>query len=113
MNKQIIFFSTLLSIAIFSCGGGKETSQTSTNYDMVPKDSITSPTDGGYGFENVAKSMGFETYEFTDEDYKFYGSPDAKKGGHLKFTLGRFPATFRALGQYHNCLLYTSDAADE
>ena len=86
MNKQIIFFFTLLSIAIFSCGGGKETSQTSINYDMVPKDSITSPTDGGYGFENVAKSMGFETYEFTDEDYKFYGSPDAKKGGHLKFT---------------------------
>ena len=102
MNKQLIFIFTLVSIVIFSCGGGKDTSKTSINYDLVPIDTLTSPADGGYGFEEVAESMGFETYKFTDEDYKFYGSPDAKKGGHLKFTLSRFPATFRALGQYYN-----------
>ena len=102
MNKQLIFIFTLVSIVIFSCGGGKDTSQTLINYDMVPKDTLTSPADGGYGFEDVAESMGFETYVFKEEDYKFYGSPDAKKGGHLKFTMPRFPATFRALGQYYN-----------
>ena len=102
MNKQLIYIFALLSIVLFSCGGGKDTSQALVSYDMVPKDTLTSPADGGYGFEEVAESMGFETYKFTDEDYKYYGSPDAKKGGHLKFTLSRFPATFRALGQYYN-----------
>ena len=54
MNKQLIFIFTLVSIVIFSCGGGKDTSQTLINYDMVPKDTLTSPADGGYGFEEVA-----------------------------------------------------------
>ena len=102
MNKQIIFIFTLINFVIFSCGGGKEDPQSVIKYEMVPKDTLTSPTDGGYGFEDIAESLGFETYEFTEEDYKFYGSPDAKKGGHLKFTMLRFPATFRALGQYYN-----------
>ena len=102
MNKQIIFIFTLINFVIFSCGGGKEDPQSVIKYEMVPKDTLTSANDGGYGFEDIAESLGFETYEFTEEDYKFYGSPDAKKGGHLKFTMLRFPATFRALGQYYN-----------
>ena len=98
------FTIILFTLIIFSCGGGSNSSSSSTNtsYTIVEKDSVTTAIDGGYGFEDVAKEMGFKTYTFTEEDYIFYGSPEAKKGGHLKFTLGRFPATFRALGQYYN-----------
>ena len=41
---------------------------------------MTKPEDGGYGFENIAESMGFETYTFTEQDYKYFGHPDAEKG---------------------------------
>jgi len=68
----------------------------------VPKDTVTKPEDGGYGFENIAASMDYETYVFTEEDYQYFGDPDAKKGGNLKFTSSRFPATMRVLGQHYN-----------
>ena len=99
-----ILIISLLILSIFSCGGGNESSSSNDKkaYKIVEKDTLTAAKDGGYGFERIADSMGFETYQFTEKDYRFYGSPEAKKGGHLKFTLGRFPATFRALGQYYN-----------
>ncbi|MDP6170195.1 MAG: ABC transporter substrate-binding protein, partial [Candidatus Marinimicrobia bacterium] len=94
----------LLAIIFFSCGGGSDSSSSisKTDYELVPKDTVTKPEDGGYGFENIAASMDYETYVFTDEDYQYFGDPDAKKGGNLKFTSSRFPATMRVLGQHYN-----------
>ncbi len=94
----------LLAIIFFSCGGGSDSSSSisETDYELVPKDTVTKPEDGGYGFENIAASMDYETYVFTEEDYQYFGDPDAKKGGNLKFTSSRFPATMRVLGQHYN-----------
>jgi|TARA_B100000959_G_scaffold169037_1_gene177044 microcin C transport system substrate-binding protein len=94
----------LLAIIFFSCGGGSDSSSSisKTDYELVPKDTVTKPEDGGYGFENIAASMDYETYVFTEEDYQYFGDPDAKKGGNLKFTSSRFPATMRVLGQHYN-----------
>ena len=94
----------LLAIIFFSCGGGSDNSSSisETDYELVPKDTVTKPEDGGYGFENIAASMDYETYVFTEEDYQYFGDPDAKKGGNLKFTSSRFPATMRVLGQHYN-----------
>lgn len=102
MNILKILTPIFLMFFILSCGGTKDTTQTEVKYDLIPKDTLTKAEEGGYGFEDVAESMGFETYTYTEEDYKFLGDTKAKKGGHLKFTLSRFPATFRALGQYYN-----------
>jgi len=94
----------LLAIIFFSCGGGSDSSSSisKTDYELVPKDTVTKPEEGGYGFENIAASMDYETYVFTEEDYQYFGDPDAKKGGNLKFTSSRFPATMRVLGQHYN-----------
>ena len=101
MKKISILVITLF---LMNCGSenNKSSSSPKGSYQLVPKDISTPPDQGGYGFEKIAKGMGFVTYEYSEEDYQYYGSDSAKKGGHLKFTLGRFPATFRALGQYHN-----------
>ena len=94
----------LLTLVLFGCGGGNNSSSSSTNvkFDLIPKDTTTTAEEGGYGFDQIAQSMGFETYTFKDSDYEYYGSPEAKKGGNLKFTSSRFPATFRVLGQHYN-----------
>ena len=99
LKTCLFIFSTLL---FFSCGGSKDSSQSNIKYEIIPKDTLTKPEDGGYGFEDVAESMGFETYVFTEDDYKYFGDPRAKKGGNLKFTGSRFPATMRVLGQHYN-----------
>ena len=95
LKTCLFIFSTLL---FFSCGGSKDSSQSNIKYEITPKDTLTKPEDGGYGFEDVAESMGFETYVFTEDDYKYFGDSRAKKGGNLKFTGSRFPATMRVLG---------------
>ena len=94
----------IIVMILMGCGGGNDKSNTMSvaKYELDPKDTQTKPEDGGYGFENIAESMGFDTYTFTEEDYKYFGHPDAKKGGNLKFTASRFPATFRVLGQHYN-----------
>ena len=102
MNRLKVLSPIIMMFFILSCGGTKDITQAEVKYDLIPKDTLTKAEEGGYGFEDVAESMGFETYTYTEEDYKFLGDVNAKKGGHLKFTLSRFPATFRALGQYYN-----------
>ena len=97
-------FITICILVFIGCGGDGEKQNTSNKIKKVisGKDLTTKPEDGGYGFEEISTSLGFETYQFTENDYKYFGDPAAKKGGNLKFTLSRFPATFRVIGQHHN-----------
>jgi len=102
MKTLKTFTFIFVTILLFSCGGSKDSAQSNVKYEIVPKDTLTKPEQGGYGFEDVAENMGFETYVFTEDDYKYFGDPEAKKGGNLKFTGPRFPATMRVLGQHYN-----------
>ena len=61
-----------------------------------------SPKDGGPGFEKIAKNLGYVTYEFSDDELKFFGDPRAVKGGTLRHITSRFPATLRTEGQGAN-----------
>tara|TARA_X000001036_G_scaffold414283_1_gene429330 strand:- start:6232 stop:8130 length:1899 start_codon:yes stop_codon:yes gene_type:complete len=101
MKKYILTIALLL---IFSCGGdpNKNTKSVNNKISNVEKDLITSAKDGGYGFEKIAKDFGYVTSTFTQDDYKYFGSPEAKKGGHLRHIRSRFPATMRILGQHYN-----------
>ena len=47
-------------------------------------DPSVSAEDGGKGFKKIAQSLGYITSEYSDEDLKFFGDPNAKKGGLLK-----------------------------
>ncbi|OUX31904.1 MAG: hypothetical protein CBE24_04375 [bacterium TMED264] len=101
MNNFLFIIFTLIFI---SCGG--ETKQTNNpSYEsntVAEKDNQTKPEEGGYGFEKIYSDLGYETYVLPSEDYKYFGSPDSEKGGHLKHIRGRFPATMRVLGQHYN-----------
>ena len=79
----------ILVLFIFSCGGNKknESKQSFDKKSIVPKDTQTSAKDGGYGFEEIYKDLGYETYILPEEDYKYFGSTEAIKGGHLKHIL--------------------------
>ncbi len=101
MKKYLL---VILALLITACGGDKEKKSNNLfeDYTLVPKDTQTRPEEGGYGFENIYKELGYETYIFSDEDYKYYGSPKAQKGGHIKHIRSRFPATMRVLGQHYN-----------
>ncbi len=50
---------------------------------------------GGSGFEKVANTLGFTTYEFNEFDIKHSGDPRAVVGGQIRFTISRFPLSFR------------------
>ena len=101
MKKYIFIIATLL---IFSCGGdaNKTTNSNSDNLSYVKKDLTTTPEEGGYGFGKIAEQLGYETSKIPEDDYKYFGSPKAVKGGHLKHIRSRFPATMRILGQHYN-----------
>lgn len=68
----------------------------------APKDTETPPEEGGYGFEEIAADMGFETYIPSEEDRMYFGDPRATKGGELVRIMPRYPATMRAIGQHSN-----------
>ena len=72
------------------------------DYVTIPPgaDSSISAEDGGNGFENIAKSLGYTTLELTSEDEKFFGDPRAVKGGTFRDPgFGRYPANLRILGK--------------
>ncbi|MBL7052475.1 MAG: hypothetical protein ISS00_01875 [Candidatus Marinimicrobia bacterium] len=105
MNRK---FSILTVIMIFSlfvlqCGGA-EKSETSAHSDngnhtkQVTTDDVSAEL-GGAGFEEIAEDLGYTTYNFTEEDYFFYGDPRAVKGGTLRSITSRYPATLRTVGQ--------------
>ena len=98
MNKYILIFTAFL---LFSCGSDtKEVKNISSQSDTVEKDTQTKPEEGGYGFEQIAKDMGYTTYEWNESvDKTFFGDPKASKGGTLNYIHSLFPRTMRVLGQ--------------
>ena len=98
MNKYILIFTAFL---FFSCGSDtKEVKSITSQSDTVEKDTQTKPEEGGYGFEQIAKDMGYTTYEWNESvDKTFFGDPKASKGGTLNYIHSLFPRTMRVLGQ--------------
>ena len=98
------YITLILVLFIFSCGSNEKniTKKSFDKINIVQKDTQTSAEDGGYGFKDIYKDLGYETYVLPEEDYKYFGSSKAEKGGHLKHIRGRFPATMRVLGQHYN-----------
>ncbi len=71
-----------------------------TAENTAPKDTETPPDKGGYGFEAIAESLGYQTYVITPEEQKYFGDPRAVKGGLFTFVSERFPITMRTEGQH-------------
>ncbi len=69
---------------------------------ITPEDTLTTPEEGGYGFEDIAEDLGYQTYIVPESDYKFFGDPRAIKGEQITRVMPRFPATMRAIGQHSN-----------
>jgi microcin C transport system substrate-binding protein len=98
--KKITLLIVLLVLC--ACGGGNNSSSSSTNvkFDISPKDSNTPAEQGGYGFEKLSKSLGYESYIWSEAvDGTYFGDPNAKKGGTLNYTHSLFPRTMRVIGQ--------------
>jgi len=74
------------------------------DYVTVPPgaDPSISDEDGGDGFEKIAKSLGYKTANFTDDDLKYFGDQKAVKGGTLRDKATRYPATLRTFGKESN-----------
>ncbi len=99
MRNTLLILITLMFI---SCGGGesKSTSKTSPQSIKTIKDSNTPAEQGGYGFEKLSKSLGYESYIWSEAvDGTYFGDPNAKKGGTLNYTHSLFPRTMRVIGQ--------------
>jgi len=99
MRNTLLILITLMFI---SCGGGesKSTSKTSPQSIKTIKDSNTPAEQGGYGFEKLSKSLGYESYIWSEAvDGTYFGDPSAKKGGTLNYTHSLFPRTMRVIGQ--------------
>lgn len=78
-------------------------------YDTPPgADPSVPDTLGGKGFENVAASMGYVTYDIKPEEEQYFGAKEAKKGGEIVFGEMTFPTTFRPEGQ-HSSLAVNTD----
>ena len=58
----------------------------------------------GNGFEKIAESLGYVTSEYSEEDLKYFGDSNAKKGGTLRDKGTRYPATLRTFGKESNYL---------
>jgi len=85
-----------------SCGGGdnKSVLKKSPQPIRTNKDLTTSAEDGGYGFEDLASGLGYQTYKWDKKiDKTYFGDPKAKKGGTLNYIHSLFPRTMRVIGQ--------------
>ncbi|MFM8281463.1 MAG: ABC transporter substrate-binding protein, partial [Bacteroidota bacterium] len=111
MLKQYKFILPLIiisSMIVISCGGkkssgnGADKNGPSYNTKLWKKydtpagaDKSVSDVQGGEGFEKIAVAQGFTTYEFNEFDIKHSGDPRATVGGNIRFTISRFPLSFR------------------
>ena len=98
MKKYLLGLACVLFI---SCGGdGKSNKKMTPQKSETKKDQSTSAKDGGYGFEDLAEDLGFQTYAWSKEkDGTYFGDPKAKKGGTLNYIHSLFPRTMRIIGQ--------------
>ena len=99
MKNTLLIFITLMFI---SCGGGdnKSVSKKTPQPIRTNKDLTTSAEDGGYGFEDLASGLGYQTYKWDKKiDKTYFGDPKAKKGGTLNYIHSLFPRTMRVIGQ--------------
>ena len=93
----------LVSLFILACGGEETKNSANANTSItknVNKDQDTPAEQGGYGFEVIANGLGFETYEWSENnDGTYFGDPKAKKGGTFNYIHSLFPRTMRVIGQ--------------
>ena len=101
MNIKSILILLFAWGYFIGCGGKKEHSTISAEKKVtVSKDTITPAEQGGYGFEKLAKSLGYESYIWSEDvDGTYFGDPKAKKGGTLNYIHSLFPRTMRVIGQ--------------
>ena len=91
----------LLSVNFSNAEQKKNQENIKENLDRSADPSVLAEL-GGNGFKEIAKDLGYTTYNFTKEDLYFFGDPRAIKGGTLRHITSRFPATLRTLGQNSN-----------
>ncbi len=99
MHRYILI---TISALIISCGGNNNTETKNNNSSTtdINRDTETPAEQGGYGFEEFAAGMGYETYTWTEkEDGTYFGDPKAVKGGMFHYIHSLFPRTMRTLGQ--------------
>ena len=101
MNIKSILILLFAWGYFIGCGGKKEHSTvTAEKKVIVSKDTITPAEQGGYGFEKLAKSLGYDSYKWSEDvDGTYFGDPNAKKGGTLNYIHSLFPRTMRVIGQ--------------
>ena len=91
----------LLSVNFSNAEQKKNQENIKENLDRSADPSVPAEL-GGNGCKEIAKDLGYTTYNFTKEDLYFFGDPRAVKGGTLRHITSRFPATLRTLGQNSN-----------
>lgn len=100
---KMLFFMMLISIISAGCAQKNHSEQKTENKtNITEKDTATPAEEGGYGFEKIAESLGYETSIPTQEELRFFGDPRAVKGGEVVHITSRFPATMRTVGQNSN-----------
>ena len=115
---RIPFLTLLLGALLFvgcggdDSGGGASVAsgevetfaiETPDKFNVPPgADPSVSAEEGGNGFEEIAEGEGWETGVISPEHMDILTSPEATKGGELKFSVTDFPATFRPYGKDEN-----------
>jgi len=98
MKKLIL---AIIAALMIGCGSDeKGGSKENRSISITKKDILTPAGQGGYGFEKLSKSLGYESYIWSEAvDGTYFGDPSAKKGGTLNYTHSLFPRTMRVIGQ--------------
>ena len=100
MKKIFLLCITLVMVGCGGNGEKKSASKQQSKTEIQSKDLITPAEQGGYGFDKIAESLGYETYVWSEEnDGTYFGDPRAKKGGQLDYIHSLFPRTMRYYGQ--------------
>ena len=108
-KRSITVFLVGTLFFLISCGGGEKRSGVKSKRKVTVEnvDKTTPDDQGGYGFEDLAEKLGFQTYVFSEEDGTFFGDPRAEKGGTLNYIHTNFPRTMRIIGQNSSQMINT------